>query len=134
MTLAAADGSPIALQPELGDLIVLSATWTELDDSEVDASVTVHWQGGTAVSDTWTHGDDEGVVRMGALIDEIHAREAGADWCAGVLETEATDARIADAADRVAERAVTDPALQDEANLMAELLANVRGGLGNCAR
>lgn len=114
----------------------LEVSWTPVDGGERELrTLTPVWSGGTAIADEWSLADDEGVWRMGALVDEVLALDAGSDLCGGDLEQSDAEARILAAAERLDDRAngLRDPDLQIEADLMFQLLENVQMG-GECSR
>ncbi|MBT3222642.1 MAG: VWA domain-containing protein [Proteobacteria bacterium] len=77
--------------------------------------------------------EQPGVTKMAVLLDEFLALETGAAYCAGTLDNLTAEARIEEAALRLAELSDTlgDDPLYDEALLMEALRDNIGNGTCN---
>lgn len=129
------DDGPVALEELPEDLLTLSASWIPVGSDTTEAGeVTVAFAGGALYADAWAAADDLGVYKMGALVDEVLALDAGAQFCADELDAETALARIHGAAERLSERSalITDDGLAVESALMLALAENVQGGKDNC--
>ena len=117
-------------------LVSMSVSWEPADALErVEEVLDLDWAGGDAYSDENLAADDLGVFKMGALIDELTALEAGAAYCDDAVSQEAALALIAEAAARLTHRSgvLHEAQLLIERDLMDALWVNVEGGETNCS-
>lgn len=107
----------------------------------VQDSLAVSFQGGSAfTSDSLGAAsplaDALGPYKMAFLLDELAALSAGADFCAGKVEQEQALATVDLARERLATVAeeLPDERLAEEAQLMHQLIENIRAGRDRCWR
>ncbi len=113
----------------------MSVSWEPVGGgARVEQALELNWFGGDEYADDHIAADDLGVFKMGALIDELTALEAGATFCRGESSQADALAVITEASGRLSERAgkLHDADLGVEADLMEALFANVEGGEQNC--
>ena len=135
VTLVGSDGGGIVAGQEPATMADLEVSWMPVGgDTRAVQVVDVTYEGGTAYSDDHIQADDLGVFKMGALIDEILALDAGAAFCLGDLDAATAESRILEASDRLLSRSIQlgDDGFEIESELMAMLLVNVQGGMDHC--
>ena len=99
-----------------------------------DEPIQLEWLGGGSTVFETLRGDDDGVFKMAALLDEAHAIGVASDWCEDVASTGSAKPRVRQAADRLHAEAelLRDEDLEREAELLDQLLENLDAGVDAC--
>jgi Ca-activated chloride channel family protein len=121
--------------PELPmEIASFRISYENLDGNIVNDEISVSWEGGGIHGTARTPADQEGVYKMGSLIDEILALEAAADWCSGDLDEQEALARISAAQQSLSVVALdlADAPMSAEVALLKQLEINVRSGTEAC--
>ncbi len=135
MTLVDVEGVALVAEGPL-DLASFHLSFEPVDTGEVvESELAIRWEGGDVIAEQQTMADDLGVYKMAVLVDEYLALIAGAEFCQGLLTADMALERITAARGRLNQVALHlgDEPLEDEAELMGKLRANVEGGADNCA-
>jgi len=125
---------------ERGELASFDIRYEKAETGELVAqTLDVNWEGGDAHQagpGLDPHADDLGVFKMALLIDEVHALDAGAAFCAGRIERSEATRIVRGVAEKLDMAAPEDGedkvSFLEEVALLDRLAENIEGGRDNC--